>query len=871
MNTKTNDKSKISLEAKNKMNVNNMSIGNFENKFIKGLELKLKKKICRYINVDYEMKAAGLPGYCQSDKKQMTTEEIQTNRGDPYGNTLSIYLKHTDIWVVDFDTFDLEGCELYEICKKLNCPYTKTTKGYHYYIKLLNCSRFTNEIDTYKIEKGEEVSKYPIDLLHQDNNIWENRGRKNRGGDEIPELDWNEIKPLFNTKKMNFKNNIVEKVEKVVKPLKLEPVSPVFTVSSEENDAEPETKLIRNTIPIEQLRTTVLKITDKYRYDDWIMVGFAIHTASGGSVEGLALFLEWSMKDTNYKENDSALDHWNRCNKKNTNEIPYERLKIWAGEIDFDKSNIYRYIYNSRGVEAMIEHMNKELKFCVSSALYIFIDEKEKTIYEHKKNDMANHYEEFTFTIIGEEKNIVVDPFKIWCKDPRKAKIKKIIWNPDPDFTNKDYYNTFSQFDITREKVYEMYPDEDSIDYENDDEITPLLDHIKNIICKDDKEKTEYFMNWLAHIVQKPHIQTGVVIALKSVQGSGKGVLYNDFLKPILGSAASQLTKMMELTGQFNDALHKKVLINLNEAVWGGNKTDKGILKSIITEPVIKIRKLYKNAEEYTNYVNFLMDSNEDYIIPADDKERRYNLYECDNKYGNMALTNPDKIAYFDKVRSCKPDKFAKYLYSRDITTFNPRKFKKTEELQGQVEMGWSPLIEWWYKYISDEGFKTKKNFHYYGTRTMISENNVGVEFNGPKAVRKYKKKEETKNGKKGNGTKILGEDGKPILIGKEQWLYQEFFYDNFISFHINKGYKLSKKQFWLDLQEKCTGSLKLKKMKDGEGRRQVVLLPDLKVLREQFNIKQSSNYEWDDDMISDEEEEEEEDEEEDEDELDEC
>ena len=45
MNTKTNDKSKISLEAKNKMNVNNMSIGNikskrgsFEKKFIKGLK-----------------------------------------------------------------------------------------------------------------------------------------------------------------------------------------------------------------------------------------------------------------------------------------------------------------------------------------------------------------------------------------------------------------------------------------------------------------------------------------------------------------------------------------------------------------------------------------------------------------------------------------------------------------------------------------------------------------------------------------------------------------------------------------------------------------------------------------------------------------
>lgn len=830
MNTKNNY---ISLKNQTIISDNNMNgkIGKFIAKIEKGLD----KYISRYIDVDYEKKKQKISGqkYCYGDHNNYSLETIQTDRGNSKGNTLSIYLKHTDIWVIDFDTFELDGCELYLICKKLNCPYTQTTKGYHYYVKIKNCGKFKNEQKVY------HNPLYEIDLLHYKNNVWEDRTRENKGGDAIPDLDWNEIKHLFNVKRMNFE-------DKVVEPINLElPLSPVWTDSQEEEEVQEvqdeDIVLSTNLIPIEKLTKTVLKITDKYSYDDWLKVGFGIHTCSEGSTEGQMLFMDWSRKDKNCEDNGiSALSKWEEF-KNNTNQIHYGSLRIWAGEYDDHiETNPYKKSYHDN---KMIEYMNKELKLCISSGLYIKIDEKEKTYYEHKKSDMANIYEQYNWVIPAIEdddgniqrKEKTIDPFKLWCKDINKSSIKKIIWNPDPKYNNIDYYNTFNSFDINREKVCDMYP---KLDYKNDEEIAPLLEHIKHIICKDDDEKYDYFIKWLAHILQKPHIQTGVVIALQSVQGAGKGILFNDFLKPIIGYAASQLTKMGELTGQFNEILHKKVLININEAVWGGNKTDKGILKSIITEPKIRIEKKYRNPEEYDNYVNFLIDSNEDYIIPADDKERRYNLYKCNNKYGNMDLQNPERIEYFDKVRKCKPEKFAKFLYDLDITEFNPRKFKKTEELQEQVEMGWSPLIEWWYKYINEEGFKTKRNYHVYGKRTIIDENNVGIEHNGPKVINIFKK------------TKRTDTNIAPILIREDQWLYQDFFYENYLLSHVNKGYKLSKKQFWSDLQDKCTGHLELKKMTTEEGRRLVILLPPLVEVRKEFNIRQSHNYKWNDNMV---------------------
>ena len=891
MNTNTENNS---LNPKIKKSSNNIMITDF----IKKIEKEEQQFISRHIEVDYEKKKKGIKGYCRSDHKPWSLEDIQNDRCTPGDKptALSIYLNFTDIWVIDVDTKEVEGCEIYDICKKIKCPYAKTNKGYHFYIKMKNCGYFSRQNKVYYIDdvdfvldkNGKKTSKYEIDLLHWDNNVWEPYDRKiYNSKKDIPEMDWNEVSHLFNVENMNFggdppspipKGTIKEK-KKPVKKIKIvkpetpeinEPNSPVFSTSSDEIE---ESCLIS----IEKLTKTVMKIKNRYQRDDWRDVGYAIHNETKGSKKGRSLFLKWSKIDKNF-DMDGCLDLWEQMDIKNTNQITYGSLKLWAGEVKDQDENKYQKIYNmfinedterdkkgyvidvNPNVNKLMDLMNEELKLCVSSAFYIKIDKEEKEIYEHKKNDMANIYEKFKFKNEFGNKPYDINPFELWCKNIKASQIKKIIWNPDPSYENKNYLNTFEPFNITREKVFNMYPEEDSIDYYNDPEIVPILDHIDNIICKNDVEKFTYFMNWLAHIVQKPHIQTGVVIALKSVQGSGKGVVWNDFLKPIIGAAADQMTKMSELTGMFNGSLHHKVLINLNECVWGGNKNDKGILKSIITEPYIKIRKLYKNPEEYKNYINFLIDSNEDYIIPADDKERRYNLYECDNKWGNRKDDDEEMIEYFRVLRDdCSKEKFARFLYGLDISDFNPRSFKKTEELQEQVEHGWAPLVQWWYNYINDEGFNTDGERHYYNERTVIKDSHsFGLQYNGPEPKIIYDRYDKEQGGNK----KKDKESGKYIILSQQQWIYQDFFYDNYINSQVNKSYKLSKRQFWVDLQRKCTGELKLRKIKDEGGRRLAVKLDNLTIIREKFNELQSTNYTWkdEDNCKSDSEEEDEED-----------
>ena len=272
-----------------------------------------------------------------------------------------------------------------------------------------NCGYFSRQNKVYYIDdvdfvldkNGKKTSKYEIDLLHWDNNVWEPYDRKiYNSKKDIPEMDWNEVSHLFNVENMNFggdppspipKGTIKEK-KKPVKKIKIvkpetpenEPNSPVFSTSSDEIE---ESCLIS----IEKLTKTVMKIKNRYQRDDWRDVGYAIHNETKGSKKGRSLFLKWSKIDKNF-DMDGCLDI------KNTNQITYGSLKLWAGEVKDQDENKYQKIYNmfinedterdkkgyvidvNPNVNKLMDLMNEELKLCVSSAFYIKIDKEEKEI-----------------------------------------------------------------------------------------------------------------------------------------------------------------------------------------------------------------------------------------------------------------------------------------------------------------------------------------------------------------------------------------------------------------------------------------------------------------------------------------------------------
>lgn len=797
------------------------------NQFLKSIEKQHNTAFCENIRVSWDENGKKT---IHSKLYNKTPEEIKADRGN--GNVICCHIKHIpDLYVIDFDRNkqknqskeDLRNSVFFQALINQGHACTETKNGFHFWIYIKNVPKYSNQVKV-----GVEEN-YDYDLL-KINKCFEYPEINNEVIGELKTAEFSYFKEYFN---LNPKLELKE------------PASPVFSNKSDETD-------------IKEIKKYLLKLTDEYyEYEAWVKVGLCIHTCTEGSSQGQALWLEWCNKDPlSYRiDTVGAIERWSSFTKNNNNDINFGSLVHWAGGYEKTSLNPYQEIYclhyegndkdgkpiGKPNPDGLIKHMNKELAYCDYSGMYI--RESDDELLEHKKIITTEKYEKYSFPNHWGKGDI--NPFIIWCKHIKRRDIKKIVFNPDPDFDNEKYYNTFKGFQYTKEEVNKLHG-EATLDAD-DPEIRPLMNHISQIICNQDIDKFEWFMKWLAHIVQKPHQKTQKVVVLKSEEGAGKGILWNTFLKKIFGQYGTQIQDKDQILGTFNSNCEQKIFLQMNEVLWGGDKSCQDRLKSLVTEDKIWINKKFKTPIEMDNHANILMDTNNKWACPVNVDSRRFNIFECDNEWARKLHTHPEEAReYFEKVGKCSVSKFAKILYDMPLGDFIPsKKTFRNEDFQEQVQQGWSPLVNWWYNYINDGGFKTDSKYHYYGERTMIKENYHTIEYNGIKGKKIYDKY----NG----GAAKVDKDGKKILLRTDQWLYKDFFYESYIS-STHAKYKLTKINFWNELQKQCCGDLKFARVKAEDGRREGVLLPSIEESKIIFSNLQKFDF-WKDEKKEEEEE----------------
>ena len=93
------------------------------------------------------------------ERNNWSPQQIGDDRGQVTGNTFSIYLRHVPrLVVLDFDTLDVEGDPLWEMCcQRLYCR-TKTNGGYHVYV-LSDVPDGTPEKNVYPHKKMELIKR----------------------------------------------------------------------------------------------------------------------------------------------------------------------------------------------------------------------------------------------------------------------------------------------------------------------------------------------------------------------------------------------------------------------------------------------------------------------------------------------------------------------------------------------------------------------------------------------------------------------------------------------------------------------------------------------------------------------------------------
>ena len=630
--------------------------------FFKTIEAKTKLTIYRHINVVLNTKGNKIPF---GEKNNLSVEDIKANRGNSNHNTLSLSVKHVpDLYVIDFDTKDADDDPLYEKLNDECVAYTETKKGSHYYVYLKNMGNgFSNQ------QKVNIDSTIDMDLI-KTNNIWETKGRIVNG--KIREYDWNDIKQFFDVKKMNFYHSpastppdspttnleLVEEVEEVEEEF-IEPIAePVHIPSCDE----------------EQFEKHINSFKPRFGYSDWLSVGFICYNNFKGSDIGLKYWNIYSQQDEEGYEGKKKLkEKYQTLNSGDDRKLSYKQFIRWNME-DYPCKNKYERWYVT-DYDSFISNMNRECMFHTKSQDIIIIEND--YYFRAKKASAKDYYSKFKFTMKDKaDKDVEINPFDIWINNIDRRDIRDIIFDP----SGKE---CASQYNIWKGYKYEY-----TGEYEVQN-IKPFVQHIKNIICNGDEALAEYVIKWFAQIIQTPHKKTGVGMVWRSeAEGVGKNIILN-LIKDIIGSEYYYSTSNLEhLIGNFNADAEAKILINMNECLWGGDKKKEGRLKEFITEDSLTINQKGVKTYNINNFANVCITSNSDWIIGINQNDRRWAMIECSEiKHDSQ---------YYKTLANTNIQDLTNYLWSMDLSDFDARNIIKTKLHHEQVELNMDTAELFW-------------------------------------------------------------------------------------------------------------------------------------------------------------------------------
>jgi hypothetical protein len=224
-----------------------------------------------------------------------------------------------------------------------------------------------------------------------------------------------------------------------------------------------------------------------------------------------------------------------------------------------------------------------------------------------------------------------------------------------------------------------------------------LTNFIRDIICNGDLESFEYLMNFLAHMVQNPEEKPGVMIVLLGGQGTGKGVFFR-MLRAIWSRTCLLVSDINQVIGQFNACLEHNFVICFDEALFAGDRKSLDRLKSLVTEPHIRIENKYQPARSIESVHRFFAASNHDHFAHVEQDDRRFAFFRVsDSKQQNTEYFRTIVAAINDDlVMSALMDQLKK----RDLSNFDVRKKPSGAEHMKQKIKSLQGFDRYWFEVL---------------------------------------------------------------------------------------------------------------------------------------------------------------------------
>ena len=218
------------------------------------------------------------------------------------------------------------------------------------------------------------------------------------------------------------------------------------------------------------------------------------------------------------------------------------------------------------------------------------------------------------------------------------------------------------------------------------------------VICNGDRKLASYVIKFLSHMWQKPDEKPGVMIVLLGGQGTGKGTLFY-LLQKIWSKTTLHVSDVEHVTGGFNGAMERNYIVNMDEALFAGDRKSMDRLKSMITEPRITIEQKYQPRRTIQSVHRFFAASNHDHFGNIELDDRRFVFLRVSDE-------RQRDHDYFSRLYAAINDTaqlgaFVQMLATVDINDFNFRAKPNTDELLEQKLKSLKGFARYWYEVLS--------------------------------------------------------------------------------------------------------------------------------------------------------------------------
>lgn len=237
---------------------------------------------------------------------------------------------------------------------------------------------------------------------------------------------------------------------------------------------------------------------------------------------------------------------------------------------------------------------------------------------------------------------------------------------------------------------------------ERQDVLTKFIYHLREVVCGTSinskfQEGFEYLLDWLSHIIQRPHIKSGKCPVLISLPGSGKGTLIK-ILSRILGDKKvfQSIKPEKDVYGDFNPMMEEAVLVNIDEPERAKTDAFESTFKNFITEPLMVINNKFVKPHVIKSYHRFILTTNKaDGGIKVEEGDRRFFMLRMSDKHkGDMKYWDE-----WDKIISDPDPSGFKTIYdwlaSRDTGDFMKKTTPKTAYQKNLEISNRNPLDCW--------------------------------------------------------------------------------------------------------------------------------------------------------------------------------